>query len=101
MKFNKKSQEEARLARKHSLALALTTLVANVNADRLEGVGLRESQSFNNYKRLSMMGGAQLMLKANDGLDPDVGKNTVQFRVDDFEEDIVLQGPGLNRKYQT
>ena len=45
-----------------------------------------------------MMGGAQLMLKANDGLDPEVGKNTLQFRVNDFEEDLVLSGPGLNRK---
>ena len=58
MQFNKKSQREARLARKHSLALALTTLVANVNADGLEGVGLRDSQVFESNRKLSMMGGA-------------------------------------------
>ena len=44
-----------------------------------------------------MMGGAQLMIKANEGLDPDVGRNTLQFRVDDYGDDFTLSGPGLNR----
>ena len=40
------------------------------------------------------------MLKANYGLDPLLERNKLQFRVDDFEEDLILTGPGLTRKYQ-
>jgi len=55
-----------------TITLFFTTTIAQ---DSLTGIGLREQTIFSGYDRLSMMGGARLLVKADGGLNNRAGAN--------------------------
>jgi len=58
----------------------MTLFIASVTAqDSLTGIGLREQTEFTGYDRLSMMGGARLLVKADGGLNNKAGANFLKY----------------------
>jgi len=81
-----------------SLALLSATTTAQ---DSLLGVGLREQEVFTGYDRLSMMGGARLLVRADGGLNQKAGSNFIKYQSWQVQNLPTLYGPALSRKLNT
>jgi hypothetical protein len=69
--------------------------------DGLIGIGLREQDQFTGYDRLSMMGGARLLVRANGGLNEKAGSNLMTYQNYQVDDLPTIYGPALTRKLIT
>ena len=79
---SKKAKERAKGGKlattRYLLAASLVGIATQAQAE-LVGVGLRGESSSQGYRKLSIMGGAELQLKAARGLNPDPEANKFLF----------------------
>ena len=65
--------------------LAATLMATTATADHIKGIGYRENAKFIGRNKLSMMGGAKFMIRADGGLNDQAGSNYIQYKSEQIE----------------
>ena len=61
------------------VAALVTLMTATASASSIRGIGVREFDTFRGRDYLSMMGGAKLIMKTEQGLNENAGANYIQY----------------------
>ena len=93
-----KGNHNVRAAPSTWLMAVMAMLSLSSAADSLVGVGLRETSDFTGYDRLSLMGGAKMLVKSSAVLNNQAGSNYLKYHNWQVQGGIPpLLGPGLSR----